>query len=461
MMSQEHSELLPPIQSDEFLPSISRWTTLGGMFLVSTLATAITLAAITPYNITVKAAATVRPDGDLRLVQAAMEGTVKRISVKENQVINKGDRIANIDDTQLQIQKSQLQGTSQQNQLQLRQIEAQLNALNRQIVAETSAINRAIASATAELNRNQRDYHDRLITAQAEVAEAEAELQRETAALPKTQADLDSAKKYANIYQQLQAKGAISRERFDEKELTVKSQKQALAAQEQAIKMAKARLARAKTSLNPSTAAVTIAQERIAQEKARGEATLAALKKEQSELMGRKIELQNQINRTRKELQHLETELAKTVINAPADGIILQLNLRNPGQTVTTKDAIAQIAPSNTPLVIKARVSTQDIGKVEVGQTAQMRVAAYPYPDYGILKGQVSAIAPDTITSENSPVGVATTYYQVTIKPEKLYLQHNPQNSIQPGMDVSAAIISKEETVLKFILRKARLLTDL
>jgi len=461
MMSQDHSELLPPIQSDEFLPSISRWTTLGGMFLVSTLATAITLAAITPYNITVKASATVRPDGDLRLVQAATEGTVKRIRVKENQVVNKGDSIAYIDDTQLQIQKSQLQVTSQQNQLQLRQIEAQLNALNRQIVAETSAINRAIASATADLNRHQRDYHDRLITAQAEVEEAEAELQREKAALPKTQADLDSAKKYANIYQQLQAKGAISQEKVDEKALMVNSHNQAVEAQEQAIQMAMARLARAKTSLNPSTAAVTIAQERIAQEKARGEATLAALKKEQSELMGRKIELQNQINRTRNELQQLETELAKTVINAPTNGIILQLNLRNPGQTVTTKDAIAQIAPSNTPLVIKARVSTQDIGKVEIGQTAQMRVAAYPYPDYGILNGKVSAIAPDTITSENSRVGLATSYYEVTIQPNKLYLKHNPNHSIQPGMDVTAAIISREETVLKFILRKARLLTDL
>lgn len=43
-----------------------------------------------------------------------------------------------------------------------------------------------------------------------------------------------------------------------------------------------------------------------------------------------------------------------------------------------------------------------------------------------------------------------------------MYLEkQNQQYLIQPGMEVAADIISKEETVLTFILRKARLLTDL
>ncbi len=35
--------------------------------------------------------ATVRPLGDLRIVQAATEGTVKSIKVKENQVVKQGE----------------------------------------------------------------------------------------------------------------------------------------------------------------------------------------------------------------------------------------------------------------------------------------------------------------------------------------------------------------------------------
>ncbi|MGH7997861.1 MAG: HlyD family efflux transporter periplasmic adaptor subunit, partial [Brasilonema sp.] len=38
-------------------------------------------------------------------------------------------------------------------------------------------------------------------------------------------------------------------------------------------------------------------------------------------------------------------------------GTILKLELRNPGQVVRPGQAIAQIAPSNAPLIIKARVT--------------------------------------------------------------------------------------------------------
>jgi multidrug efflux pump subunit AcrA (membrane-fusion protein) len=52
-------------------------------------------------------------------------------------------------------------------------------------------------------------------------------------------------------------------------------------------------------------------------------------------------------------------------------------------------------------------------------------------------------------------------YYEVTIQPEQLYLKDDPKNALQAGMEMQADIIYKDETVLKFILRKARLLTDL
>lgn len=50
-------------------------------------------------------------------------------------------------------------------------------------------------------------------------------------------------------------------------------------------------------------------------------------------------------------------------------------------------------------------------------------------------------------------------YFEVTIQPDKTYLtKGNRQYEIQAGMEVQADIIGKEETVLTFVLRKARLL---
>ncbi len=444
MLSESNSDFVPPVQSNEFLPPISPWTTLGGLFLVGTFGVAIALSAFTQYNVTVKAPATVRPIGEVRIVQAAVEGTVKRIEVQENQVVKKGDAIAIVDDNRLQTQKSQLQRSIQLLQLQLVQVKAQLDALESQIAAEKGLMNRSIASAVAELSRYQREYRDKQITSQTDVKEAEAAV--------------DLAKEEKTRYQQLANTGAISLLQVKEKE--------------QGFKAALARLERAKASLNPTVASVEIAKERIVQEEARGESTLATLNKEQKNLRQRLLEIQNQLNRDQKELQQVENDLKKSVIRAPAFGTILKLELRNSGQVVRPGEAIAEIAPNNAALVVKARVAADDISKVGVCQAqkvsdckqgkVQMRVSAYPYPDYGTLKGKVSAIAPDVTIPKNDGTSTAAPYYEVTIQPERpLLVKSALQYPIQPGMDVRADIIYREETVLTFILRKARLITDL
>ena len=94
MLSDPHPDLLRPVQSDDFLLPIGLWTNIGDFFLVGTIGAAITLAAVIKYNVTVKAPATVRPTGETRIIQAATEGTVKSILVKENQLVKLGDAIA-------------------------------------------------------------------------------------------------------------------------------------------------------------------------------------------------------------------------------------------------------------------------------------------------------------------------------------------------------------------------------
>ncbi len=441
MLDELHTDTLRPVQSNEFLPTISVWESMGGLFLVGSVGVVIMLAAVVKYPMTVKSPGVVRPTGDLRVVQAAAPGTIERILVKENQPVKKGDVLATINASRLQTQFSQLQGNIQQNKQQLTQMAAQMKALQIQIVAESNSTQRSIASAQADLSRNEREYKDKQITSQTEVQEAEAAL--------------ELAREELRRYQQLGSTGAIAVLQIKEKE--------------QVFKAAAARLKRAKTLLNPSSATVTMAQERIAQEQARGESTFATLNQQQQELKRRIGEIENQNNRAQKELQQIELDLEKTVIRASESGTILKFKLKNSAQVVSAGEAIAEIAPSQAPLVIKTRVVAQDISKVQLCETEQvaqcttgkveMRVSAYPYPDYGTLRGAVKAISPDATKPENS---ASPSYYEVTIQPETPYLVKNGQQfPIQTGMEVRADIIYSQETVLRFILRKARLLTDL
>ncbi|BDA75599.1 unknown protein [Calothrix sp. PCC 7716] len=445
MLREPKPTFLHQLKSDEFLPPISLWTTLGGIFLLGTVGGALTLAASIKYSVTVKALANVRPVGEIRLVQPAMEGQIREILVKENQFVKKGEAIATIDNSQFLTRKKQLQASVENSQQQLAHIDAQLSLVSSQRDFEQRLFNHTINSSQANLQLNQRDYQQQQVISQTEVQEAKATLEL-------TQEEMQR-------YRQLASSGAIATLQVKEKE--------------QAYKAAYAKLQRAKAALNPSNGSVAIATEEIAQSKARGKIAIASLDKEREILLQRQIDIRNKINQSLKEIQLVTRDLEKAVIRSPESGTVLQLTLRNPNQIVRIGESIAQIAPANANLLVKARVAVQDISRVRVCQQrqvkdceqgrVQMRISAYPYPDYGTLQGAVRAITPDIIIPQSSNnVNTTAPYYEVTIEPERLYLSRNNQKYlIQSGMEVRADIISRQETVLSFFLRKARFLTNI
>jgi HlyD family secretion protein len=470
MLHTHNKKLLPSVHSEEFLPPVSRWTSLAGIFLIASVGAGISLSSWFKYDVTVKAPATVRPTGEIRLVQPKVEGTVKSIFVKENQLVKQGDAIARLDDEQLQIKKSQLQGNIQQNRLQVVQIDAQIKTLDAQILAEERVAEGTVSSAKADLGRNQREYQERQVTTSNDLLAAEASLQKAGADLQKAQADLDFAKLDRDRYEQLTEIGAIGRREFEQKKLLVEQTQAVLEGQKKAVEIAKSKVESAKSAVNPTKATVAIAQERIAQETAKGEANIATLKKEKQALIQRRVEMQSQLGQSQKELQQVANQLQDTILRASSNGIILKLNLRNPGQVLRASEAIAEIAPNNAPLVIKAMIPTQEIKNVAVDQKVQLRINACPYPDYGTLRGVVKTVSPDAITPQNNNTGTATSsstspaasYFEATIQPENMTFGNGDRQClIQSGMEAQADIISKEETALQFILRKARLITDL
>jgi HlyD family type I secretion membrane fusion protein len=456
MLSQPQSNALPTIEENDFLPPIGRWKVLGGATLTLAVAIALLIASVVKYKVTIKAQAELRPSGELRIVQAAIAGIVTQVAVHEHQQVNRGDVIATLDNSQLQTKKSQLEGSIQQSQLQLGQVNAQVSTLNRQSLAEAERGERIVAGAKAERSQSDRDYQDRQISTVADVAEAEANV---SAAI----ASLSAVQSKQNRYKRGFEAGAISEDQFDEVQLAVRQQ-------EQALEAAKARKRRMEAALKPSQAAVAIATEQIAQEQANGQANLATLEKERQALLQQRTEIVQQLEHDRRELQQAAIELQQSTIVATSDGIITRLNLRNAGQVVNAGQEIVQIVPRGSALIIKAAVSPENRSQLKLGQVACMKVSACPYPDYGTLKGTVRQISEDTLKpsikdTEDlrlNPQKNPEPFYEVTIQPEKRLLsQREKQCAIELGMPGTVDIVSKEENVLQLFLRKARLSADL
>lgn len=443
MKSDLNLDSLPTVNSDDFLTPISIWTKLMGVSLVVTVGSLIALSSTVKYNVTVRSTAYVRPHGELRVIQSKIDGPVKKIEASENQTVTSGQVIAYIQDQELRLKKSQLQESIQALEAQIAQNQSQLATLDRQILAEFNAASRAIASAEADLLRVEREYRDKTLTSEADIQSA--------------QASLEFALDERELYRSLINTGAVSEIQIREKN--------------QAFLVAQAKLESALAVENPSVAPISIAAERIQQEQARGEVSLTLLEREQESIIQNQLQLEEKLKINQKDLEKVEAELDKYVIRSTSAGTILNLQLRNEGQVIRAGDIIANISPANTPLIIVAYIKDDDIGKVKIGQQVKLRVSAYPFPDFGTLEGEISSISPDTVSPKNQDGGAGTSsinstqtaerYYEATILAEKDFFEKQGQQySLQPGMEARADIISSEETVLSFLLRKARLIAD-
>ena len=439
-------------RTEEFLPSIEKWMTWGGMMVMITIAAILPISSILKYKTKVKAPATIRPMGEVRLVQAKTEGQIAEIKFKPGDLVNEGDAIATIDRFQIQTRKNQLEKAISQQKLQLARLDSQISTIERQIVAETARSSSEIQAAKAELDGNRRRHEESNIEADSQVKEAQAQLNA-------AEATLSASENKLTRYRSAAAEGALSKEQLAEAELEVKQQ-------QQEIEAAKARLESATAALKPSNAEVTMAQERIQQAEKSGLANAASLNREKEAVLQQRLEVEKQIAQDEEELRQMIKELKQSEIVATATGIISQLELRNPGQSVQMGQEIAQIIPQDGTLEIKTVVSPQDIEKLKLDQKVQMRVSACPYPDYGVLNAKVSQIAQDVRQSDpNRQTGDRdrpnAAFYEVFAVPEaSSFGRDKYQCVLKPGMEGTAEIITREETVLQFILRKARLVTN-
>jgi HlyD family secretion protein len=427
------------LEEDEYLPSLSPWVTFGGMGLVVLFSVSILLSSIFKFSDTVKVPAVVRPVGELKVAQSSMEGVIEQIYVQENQVVSKGDIVARLDDSRLRSKISQLYTDMQRATMQVFQINSQLKGIENQVIAESNMTARTVAAAQASVVEQQNNYQNSSTSGLADYQEASSALSLATQEM--------------QSYQQLEAAGAVPALNVRQKEA--------------AVRAASARVRKLRALMNPTSAPIIRAKELVIQEQARGQASLAGLRQQRDQFFQNRIEAQNQVARAQIEVQQAEKELKGTIVRATADGTVLQLNLRNPGQVVQAGQAIAEIAPPNYSLLVKAQVGASDINKIRKGSEVQMRVNGCSYTEYGTLNGVVKSIAVDTVSAtpnpgNNSSAAPKTSAYAVTIQPKALFLGKGKNICrLKYGMDGRADIITRKETVLDFILKKARLLTDI
>jgi hemolysin D len=129
--------------------------------------------------------------------------------------------------------------------------------------------------------------------------------------------------------------------------------------------------------------------------------------------------------------------------------------------------------PDDSALEIEAMVSNRDIGFVQPGQSAEIKVDTFNFTRYGLLHGEVLGISQDAIIRERAPersseraLGAQQDSsepngqelnYSARVSLDRSQMQvEDRMVSLAPGMAVTVEIKTGQRTILDYLLSPLR-----
>lgn len=209
-------------------------------------------------------------------------------------------------------------------------------------------------------------------------------------------------------------------------------------------------------------------------------AGIAAQKKRISQLESTYTnDLQRELTDIQSRITQLQPNLAKTnyragltELRAPQSGIIKDLATTTIGAVVQPGAVVMTLIPKDEALYADVNVRNDDVGFTHVGQTAQVKLSAYPFQQYGMLSGRVIRLSLDAADNgsirsslqangnlqANDNTSQTETMYRARIQLNAQQLQ-GPDGiplSLTAGMKISAEIHQGHRTILQYLISPVR-----
>ena len=163
---------------------------------------------------------------------------------------------------------------------------------------------------------------------------------------------------------------------------------------------------------------------------------------------------QEDLNAQEQTLADREQLLEHTDIVAPATGIVKSIKVTTLGGVVRQGDEILQILPTESDLVIEAKIKPADMANIKVDLPAKVKLDAYDYAIFGTMTGKVTYVSADTLQEETKAGPM--TYYRVKVAiHEQDFKSSERANEIEvrPGMTATVDIQTGKRSVLSYLLK--------
>ncbi len=148
------------------------------------------------------------------------------------------------------------------------------------------------------------------------------------------------------------------------------------------------------------------------------------------------------------EIRKAETRVAEHRLTASVDGTVQQLTINTVGGVVTPAEKLMLIVPDEGAVHVEAWLANKDVGFVQDGQEAEIKVETFPFTKYGTIAGAIKTVSSDAVP--NDDLGLVY-MAQVTMAETTMWVRDKLVN-LTPGMAVTVEVNMGKRRVIEFLL---------
>jgi hemolysin D len=181
-----------------------------------------------------------------------------------------------------------------------------------------------------------------------------------------------------------------------------------------------------------------------------------------------------ELNRAREQARAASEALVKAnhrvelqTLRAPIDGTVQQLNVTTIGAVVTPGQQLLSVVPDDGPIEVEAVLENRDVGFVAAGQAVEIKVDAFPFTRYGLIRGLIKSVDRDAESqqvgqgsqgSERAADEIANLEasdrlrYKIHIALTNSLAVDGRTAVLLPGMSVKAEVLTGRRRIIDFLL---------
>ncbi|WP_020407383.1 HlyD family type I secretion periplasmic adaptor subunit [Hahella ganghwensis] len=373
------------------------------------------------------------PSERVKVIQPLETASIAQIHVRDGQFVHAGDPLITLDTTTTEADVRRLTQEWAETAAQKARLEAFGHWFEQQgqgnidvpvLTTEDPSLQPLLVKQQNLLFQQVAEFNAKLSSLQQETARLEAESQMTRAEIIKNTRMNEVLMERVSAYDIMQSKKLGSRVQY----LEIKQDQIEV---EQDIAVQQARL----KQLEASIAANQAQQQSLRHEQYK--TTLLELQ-----------QVSTQEASLREEKTKAEQRSKQYHLTAPLDGTVQQLAVHTVGGVVTPAQELMLIVPEQSEMEVEAMVLNKDIGFVQEGQPAEVKIDTFNFTKYGVIDAELIDLSGDAIQDEQLGLVYKA---RLKLKQDGLTVE-SKYVRLSPGMSVMAEVKTGQRRIIEFFL---------